>query len=66
MAAFENNPEWRVMAYSVEKVAISIFRQISGVLYPLPELRSSIVERSERSVYANGITDILEATFSTQ
>jgi hypothetical protein len=54
------------MAYSVEKVAIPDFQQIPEVLYPLPELRSSIVDRSERSLYANTITDILEATFSTE
>jgi len=58
--------DWLSSAYCVEKVAVPDFRQILGVLFVLPEKRSSIVERSERSSYAIVIANISEATFSTQ
>src|SRR4249920_1066748 len=54
------------MADSVEKLHKQIFNTNLGVVSPLPEGRSSIVGRSERSIFYTTPLKLHRASFSTE
>jgi hypothetical protein len=65
-AAMQKNRQWLVMAYSVEKVGPTKYCQIAGVLLPFRDWRSSILRRSERSIFHQPKSAAEKPTFSTQ
>ena len=59
-------PECLVLADCVEKLVHGISGTFSGVLEPLTTSRSSILERSERSIFHMGVRARRTRSFSTQ